>query len=126
MGSLLLPIGHALLGQHFTQSGMLVVHLALPSMSAFDWDDMAKVSTLTAGPDPRSTGRPPYLYQWAPPAHEELARSPCLATGLRSKRPGSEGRVAVTLILCGGPGRLRDVSSAIEADPWMQVDGLIH
>ena len=31
MDSLLVTFGHALLGQHPGQSGMLVVHLALPS-----------------------------------------------------------------------------------------------
>jgi hypothetical protein len=72
MGSLLVTLGHALLGQHPGQSGMLVVHLALRPLAAFGLDDRAKVSAFTSGADPRSTGRPPYLHQWAHPRpHQE-------------------------------------------------------
>jgi hypothetical protein len=56
MGSLLVTFGHALLGQHHGQSGMLVVHLALRPLAAFGLDDRAKVSAFTSGADPRSTG----------------------------------------------------------------------
>jgi hypothetical protein len=34
--------------------------------------------------------------------------------------------VAVTLIPCRSTGRLRGQSSGIEADAWMQVNGLIQ
>jgi hypothetical protein len=56
MGGHLLTFGHALLGEDPGQSDMLVVHLALRPLSAFGLDGTAKVSVLTSGADPRSTG----------------------------------------------------------------------
>ena len=55
MGSLLVTFGHALLGQHPGQSGMLVVHLALRPLAAFGLDVRAKVSALTSGADLKGT-----------------------------------------------------------------------
>src|SRR5918993_1496879 len=73
VGGFLVTFGHALLGQHAGQSGMLVVHLALRPVVAFGLDDRAKVSALTSGADPRSAGTPPPSLAGAHPfQHAEL------------------------------------------------------
>src|SRR5215203_5315518 len=87
MGGPLVTFGHALLGQHPGQSGMLVVHLALPSLSAFGLDDRAKVSAFTSGADPRSTGPTTLSSPMGAPAPAPGAlRSRCRSAELRVKR----------------------------------------